>query len=143
MKSDGADYIAQAKILHRGEHGFEELVEVTTPVDAHDHASAYRIAAWELTKLIQQAQQRMLARDRAEAENQRRSQAMVDGLLGAGGGMAESPPPMAEQLRELIGLLRDVADSGVEFEVVGVRYVTVQIDRETWDQLKAYRSPGG
>lgn len=42
-----------------------------------------------------------------------------------------------EQLRGAVDLLHDVAISGVESELSG--YVTVQIDRATWDALAAYR----
>ena len=36
------------------------------------------------------------------------------------------------------GLLGEVANSGVEFEDDRVRYVTVQIDRDTWDDLQLW-----
>ena len=44
------------------------------------------------------------------------------------------------ELAAMRELLRDVATSGVEFDDPGIKYVTVQIDREMWNQLAAYRS---
>jgi hypothetical protein len=38
-----------------------------------------------------------------------------------------------------VDLLREVAGAGVEHEDPRVGYVTVQIDRATWDALAAYR----
>lgn len=44
-----------------------------------------------------------------------------------------------DQLHGLVMLLRDVANSGVEWEAKG--YVTVQIDHETWRQVRAFAAP--
>lgn len=41
-----------------------------------------------------------------------------------------SPDRMAD-------LLREVADSGVAFEDPRIRYVDVQIDGDTWDEIRA------
>lgn len=45
---------------------------------------------------------------------------------------------MREQLRELVLLLRDVADSGVSNEDSGFNYVEVQIDVPTWRRVQQY-----
>lgn len=45
----------------------------------------------------------------------------------------------ASRLEGAVDLLRDVATAGVEFDDSRLRYVTVQIDRETWDTLATYR----
>lgn len=41
---------------------------------------------------------------------------------------------------ETMEILRDVAQAGVEFDDPRVGYVTVQIDRETWEALAKYRA---
>lgn len=41
-------------------------------------------------------------------------------------------------LRVAEELLREVAGSGVELEDPRLRYVTVQISRETWERVRAY-----
>jgi hypothetical protein len=46
---------------------------------------------------------------------------------------------------EVVGLrdlLADVATSGVEFDDPRIGYVSVQIDRETWEALAPYRPEG-
>lgn len=42
------------------------------------------------------------------------------------------------RLDSALGLLRDVATSGVSFEDERVSYVEVQIDAETWTKLQQY-----
>lgn len=46
----------------------------------------------------------------------------------------QPPAPTATADR----LVREVAEGGVEFEDERVRYVAVQIDRETWAEVKTY-----
>ena len=46
---------------------------------------------------------------------------------------APAPSPARDEVREA---LREVADSGVEFNDERVGYVTVQIDRETWETVR-------
>jgi hypothetical protein len=41
--------------------------------------------------------------------------------------------------RGAVALLREVAQSGIEFDDERIGYVTVQIDRATWDALAAHR----
>lgn len=55
----------------------------------------------------------------------------------------DSPPPMRDQLREAVLLLREVADCGALDIDARLDYVEVQIDRDTWLRLAAYRSVGG
>lgn len=43
---------------------------------------------------------------------------------------------VAEQYENVWDLLRDVCDSGVEFDDGRLGYVVVQIDRDTWNQAK-------
>jgi hypothetical protein len=43
------------------------------------------------------------------------------------------------ELRYLREILRDVACSGLEFEDARLSYVVVQVDRETWARLQAFR----
>jgi hypothetical protein len=45
----------------------------------------------------------------------------------------------ADQLAGAVDLLRDVATSGVAFEDPRIDYLEVQIDRDTWEALAAYR----
>lgn len=52
----------------------------------------------------------------------------------------DSPPPMAEQLKELVLLLRAVADSDAA-PVGGHASHLVVIDNDTWKKVRAYRSP--
>ena len=44
----------------------------------------------------------------------------------------------AVALTRAIDLLREVRGSGVEFEDPRVGYLTVQIDRVTWDEISAF-----
>jgi hypothetical protein len=48
----------------------------------------------------------------------------------------------ADAYRGAVDLLRDVATSGVSYDESRVRYVEVQIDRDTWEALAAYRERG-
>jgi hypothetical protein len=50
---------------------------------------------------------------------------------------------LERQLAGAVGLLREVADSGALLVDERLRWVEVQIDRETWDAVKAYGTPGG
>lgn len=43
-----------------------------------------------------------------------------------------------QSLRVAEELLREVAGSGVELDDPRMRYVTVQIGRETWERVRAY-----
>ena len=45
---------------------------------------------------------------------------------------------LSSKLDSALGLLRDVATSGVSFEDERVSYVEVQIDAETWTKLQQY-----
>lgn len=47
---------------------------------------------------------------------------------------------MREQLRDLVLLLREVADSGALDIDARLDYVEVQVDRDTWNRVQAYRS---
>lgn len=49
---------------------------------------------------------------------------------------------VTEALGGVVDLLSDVATSGVEFDDPRIGYVTVQIDRETWEALAPYRPEG-
>lgn len=42
----------------------------------------------------------------------------------------------AEQYEDVWDLLRDVCDSGVEFDDGRLNYLVIQIDRDTWNQAK-------
>jgi hypothetical protein len=46
---------------------------------------------------------------------------------------------LAQQNAGAVDLLRDVATAGVEFDDSRLGYVSVQIDRATWDALASYR----
>ena len=43
---------------------------------------------------------------------------------------------------ELLSLLRDVAESGISFEDERIKYLEVQIDRETWQAIRAVLDSG-
>lgn len=47
-----------------------------------------------------------------------------------------------EYTTDIEDLLRDIANSGVELEDERLRYVTVQIDRPTWEALRRWRDAG-
>lgn len=49
---------------------------------------------------------------------------------------------MVGEWQELLGLLTDVACSGVELDDPRLRYVPVQIDRDTWEALQSLRAMG-
>lgn len=58
----------------------------------------------------------------------------------------DGPDPLRSMLRQLIGyidaldeILADVAAAGVELDDKRLRYVTLQIDRTTWELLDAWR----
>ena len=51
-----------------------------------------------------------------------------------------APSPARDEVRDA---LREVADSGVEFDDERLDYVTVQIDRETWNAVRAIAARGG
>ena len=56
-----------------------------------------------------------------------------------------SPPaaPAKDEVREAAERLRGVASAGVEFDDERLDYVTVQIDRETWNAVRALAARGG
>lgn len=59
-------------------------------------------------------------------------------------GITETPRPDAakariDQVTDMEELLRDVASSGVELDDERLRYVVVQIDRQTWEALIRWR----
>lgn len=53
------------------------------------------------------------------------------------------PPGDVAAVREAAERLREVASAGVEFDDERLDYVTVQIDRETWNAVRALAARGG
>lgn len=69
------------------------------------------------------------------------AKAYSDGYYAAAEGLPEDPIGYLG-MRQPCRLCREVAGCGVEFDDPRIGYVTVQIDRQTWNELQAMRATG-